>query len=85
MSDAAPTPQSNEQHPADETTETAMKDSSGWDGKLRVDRHAVLTNPEAVEDPDHTDDEAPPVEEIDADEGVLSCSLRKKKKKGGRL
>ncbi|EER29279.1 Leucine Rich Repeat family protein [Coccidioides posadasii C735 delta SOWgp] len=45
-----------------------MKDSKGWDGKLRVERHAVLTNPEALEDPDHSDEDAPPVEEIEADE-----------------
>lgn len=46
-----------------------MKDSSGWDGKLRVDRTAVITNPEALEDPDYSDPDAPPVEEIEADEG----------------
>ena len=45
-----------------------MRDSKGWDGKLRVDR-AVITNPEAVEDPDYSDEGAPPVEQIEADEG----------------
>lgn len=30
---------------------------------------AVITNPEALEDSDYSDPEAPPVEEIDADEG----------------
>ncbi|KMU77619.1 phosphatase 1 regulatory subunit 7 [Coccidioides immitis RMSCC 3703] len=48
-----------------------MKDSKGWDGKLRVERHAVLTNPEALEDPDHSDEDALPVEEIEADEDLL--------------
>lgn len=47
-----------------------MKDSTGWDGKLRVDRRPVITNPEALEDPEYTDEEAPPVEEIEADEGM---------------
>lgn len=53
-----------------------MKDRHGWDGKLRLDdeskdeRRAVLTNPEALEDPDYSDEEAPPVEEIGADEGT---------------
>ncbi|EEP81770.1 protein phosphatases PP1 regulatory subunit sds22 [Uncinocarpus reesii 1704] len=48
-----------------------MKDSKGWDGKLRVERHAVLTNPEALEDPEYSDEDAPPAEEIEADEDLL--------------
>ncbi|PGH14208.1 hypothetical protein AJ79_03181 [Helicocarpus griseus UAMH5409] len=51
---------------------TTMKDKKGWDGKLRVERHAMLTNPEALEDPDYSDEDAPPAEEIDADEDLLS-------------
>lgn len=47
-----------------------MKNKEGWDGKLRVDQRAVITNPEALEDSDYSDPEAPPVEEIDADEGT---------------
>lgn len=51
-----------------------MKSPSGWDGKLRVDegasKHAVLTNPEALEDPDYSDEDGPPVEQIEADEGM---------------
>ena len=50
-----------------------MRDSKGWDGKLRVDR-AVITNPEAVEDPDYSDEDAPPVEQIEADEGMGASS-----------
>lgn len=56
-----------------------MKDRNGWDGKLRVgddsndDRRAVLTNPEALEDPDYSDEDAPPVEAIGADEGIAPC------------
>ncbi|KAJ5121878.1 hypothetical protein N7448_003010 [Penicillium atrosanguineum] len=49
-----------------------MKNKEGWDGKLRVDpKQAVITNPEALEDSDYSDPEAPPVEEIDADEDLL--------------
>ncbi|KAL3496614.1 NIF-domain-containing protein [Aspergillus germanicus] len=50
---------------------TVMKDSKGWDGKLRVEPRATITNPEALEDPDYSDSDAPPVEEINADEGGL--------------
>ena len=53
-------------HPA------SPRDSKGWDGKLRVDKRAVLANPEALSDPDNSDDEGPPAEEIAADEGELS-------------
>ncbi|KAL4785336.1 hypothetical protein BJX76DRAFT_347110 [Aspergillus varians] len=54
---------------------TTMKDSKGWDGKLRVEPKAMITNPEALEDPDYSDSDAPPVEEINADEGVLGQRL----------
>ncbi|KAL3432978.1 hypothetical protein BDV09DRAFT_187012 [Aspergillus tetrazonus] len=50
---------------------TTMKDSKGWDGKLRVESKATITNPEALEDPDYSDSDAPPVEEIEADEDLL--------------
>ena len=43
---------------------------SGWDGKLRVHKQAVLANPEALSDPEYSDEDAPPAEEIDADEGT---------------
>ncbi|KAL6234096.1 hypothetical protein BDW75DRAFT_213210 [Aspergillus navahoensis] len=48
-----------------------MKDSKGWDGKLRVEPKAIITNPEALEDPDYSDSDAPPTEEIEADEDLL--------------
>lgn len=48
------------------------KDSKGWDGKLRVDRKPVLENPEAISDPEYSDDEhVIPGEEISADEGIF--------------
>lgn len=43
---------------------------SGWDGKLRVSKQAVLANPEALSDPEYSDEDAPPPEQIDADEGT---------------
>ncbi|KAF7713798.1 Protein phosphatase 1 regulatory subunit SDS22 [Penicillium ucsense] len=49
-----------------------MKNKEGWDGKLRMEPKAVITNPEALEDSDYSDPEAPPVEEIDADEDLLA-------------
>ncbi|KAL5339104.1 hypothetical protein BJX70DRAFT_388180 [Aspergillus crustosus] len=51
---------------------TQVKDKDkGWDGKLRVEPKAMITNPEALEDPDYSDSDAPPVEEINADEDLL--------------
>lgn len=45
---------------------------SGWDGKLRMpEGHAVLANPEALSDPEYSDPDAPPVEQIEADEDLL--------------
>jgi protein phosphatase 1 regulatory subunit 7 len=52
-----------------------MKDKSGWDGKLRVDRRAVVVNSEAVEDPDYSDADAPPPEEVEADEGTYEAFI----------
>lgn len=62
-----------------------MKDSKGWDGKLRVGDgpKAIITNPEALEDPDYSDEDAPPVEEIEADEGMLSSSRMESHGGGG--
>ena len=49
-----------------------LTDSNGWDGKLRMPpRNAVLANPEALSDPDYSDPDAPPQEEISADEDLL--------------
>lgn len=56
------------------TNETSPKPTpqskSGWDGKLRVQKQATLANPEALSDPEYSDEDAPPVEQIDADEGL---------------
>ena len=50
-----------------------------WDGKLRVEKKAVVTNAEILSDPEYSDEDAPPVEQIEADEGkssytFLNCS-----------
>lgn len=50
--------------------QTALLNEQGWDGKLRLAPRAVITNPEALSDPEFSDEDAPPVELIDADEGI---------------
>lgn len=47
----------------------SLRDSQGWDGKLRLDKKAVVTNAEILSDPEYSDDEAPTVDQIEADEG----------------
>ncbi|KAH0288830.1 L domain-like protein [Aureobasidium namibiae CBS 147.97] len=55
------------------TTNGLHSNKSGWDGKLRLDKNkkAVLANPEALSDPDYSDEDAPPVDQIEADEDLL--------------
>jgi protein phosphatase 1 regulatory subunit 7 len=48
-----------------------ITNSSGWDGKLRMPPKATITNPEALEDSDYSDPDAPPPEQIEADEDLL--------------
>ena len=52
-----------------------LQNSKGWDGKLRVDRRAVVTNAEILSDPEHSDEDAPPVDRISADEGESGFAL----------
>ena len=54
---------------------TKSLDRNGWDGKARVERKAVITNPEALSDPEFSDEDAPPLEQIDADEGGCMLAL----------
>lgn len=51
---------------------TPHSNRTGWDGKLRLnsEKQAVLANPEALEDSDYEDEDAPPVDQIAADEGM---------------
>ena len=51
-------------------TNAPHSNKSGWDGKLRVNKQAVITNSEALSDPEYSDDDAPPPEQIEADEGT---------------
>jgi protein phosphatase 1 regulatory subunit 7 len=67
----------NEEHteaaqPTSSPSPKKLRDNNGWDGKLRLKpKQAVLTNPEALSDPDYSDEDAPPVEQIEADEDLL--------------
>lgn len=51
----------------------SLKDSKGWDGKLRIPKSALMTNPEALSDPEYSDDSnVLHGEEIRADESMRS-------------
>ena len=52
----------------------ALRNSEGWDGKLRVDKQTVLSNPELLTDPDpaSSDENVIPGEQLDQDEGTDS-------------
>jgi protein phosphatase 1 regulatory subunit 7 len=55
----------------DGDTPKTARSISGWDGKLRVEKKLELANPEALSDPEHSDEEnVLPGEMIDADEGL---------------
>ncbi|MCJ1439340.1 hypothetical protein MMC27_008732 [Xylographa pallens] len=47
------------------------RNSTDWDGRLRVEKRAVLANPYPLSDHEYSDQDAPPVEQIDADEDLL--------------
>jgi protein phosphatase 1 regulatory subunit 7 len=54
---------------------SSLHNAKGWDGKLRVEKRAVLVNPEVldghVSDAEESDDEnGPGVDRIEADEGT---------------
>lgn len=76
MEETQELPLSNKSKSIPETGQTppsekiaSLRDSQGWDGKLRLDKKAVVTNAEILSDPEYSDDEAPPVDQIEADEG----------------
>ena len=51
--------------------------SKGWDGKLRVEKQVILSNPEALSDPEYSDsDDVLPGEKIEADEGKVILKSR---------
>lgn len=52
-----------------------LTNGKGWDGKLRVPGRASLANPEALSDPEYSDDDnVVPGQEIEADEGCYYIS-----------
>ena len=63
-------------HPSprhDGDTSPGIRNSKGWDGKLRLPKSAVITNPEALSDPEYSDeDNVVEGEELPPDEG-MSC------------
>ncbi|CAK3881318.1 probable phosphatase PP1 regulatory subunit Sds22 [Lecanosticta acicola] len=71
MPDTDGTPLQNGHTNGTASHSTPPRSKSGWDGKLRVNKHATLANPEALSDPEYSDEDAPPVEQIDADEDLL--------------
>lgn len=54
---------------------SALTDRNGWDGKLRVEKKAEIVNAEVLSDPDYSDEDAPPVEQILADEGWTTTQI----------
>lgn len=57
---------------ADHDTPKTPRSSSGWDGKLRLEKKTELVNPEAISDPEYSDEEnVLPGESIEADEGSV--------------
>jgi protein phosphatase 1 regulatory subunit 7 len=64
----------NEQHPPQRNggeSSPGLRNSKGWDGKLRLPKNATLSNPEALSDDEYSDEEnVVPGEEILADEGA---------------
>lgn len=55
-----------------------LRNSKGWDGKLRVPKSAFVTNPEALSDPEYSDDSnVMDGEEIEADEGKSLLTMER--------
>jgi protein phosphatase 1 regulatory subunit 7 len=54
-----------------ELSPKSARSSSGWDGKLRVEKKLEMLNPEAISDPEYSDEEQVlQGEQIEADEGL---------------
>ncbi|KAL8863353.1 MAG: hypothetical protein Q9178_000033 [Gyalolechia marmorata] len=69
MSDPSKNPTTSDTLPT--TNGSTLTDKNGWDGKLRVGKRAEVINAEILSDPDYSDEDAPPVEQIRADEDLL--------------
>ncbi|KAL8732994.1 MAG: hypothetical protein Q9166_002392 [cf. Caloplaca sp. 2 TL-2023] len=53
------------------TNGSTITNKNGWDGKLRVGKRAGVINAEISSDPEYSDEDAPPAEQIQADEDLL--------------
>ena len=71
-------------------TPKSARSSSGWDGKLRIEKKLELANPEALSDPEYSEEEnVVPGEVIDADapcappfiDSCLNCWQSRRKTK----
>ncbi|KAK3722265.1 protein phosphatase regulatory subunit Sds22 [Vermiconidia calcicola] len=71
MSEQSQPPNGDNEPKGSSSKPSTPHSKSGWDGKLRVNKQAVLANPEALSDPEYSDEDAPPQEQIDADEDLL--------------
>ncbi len=57
----------------DGDTSPGIVNSKGWDGKLRIPKSVLITNPEALSDPDYSDDEnVAEGEELEADDRTFT-------------
>lgn len=56
------------------TNGTTLTDKNGWDGKLRVGKKAEVLDPESPSDPENSDEDAHPGEQIEPDEGRIWSS-----------
>lgn len=55
---APSTPPPGESNTGDDIPHASPRNSKGWDGKLRVDKNpVVLSNPEAISDPEYSDED----------------------------
>ena len=73
---SSPTPNLSTETPpvSNGTNGSTLTDKNGWDGKLRVNRKAEVVNAEILSDPEYSDEDAPPVQQIEADQGYTLCS-----------
>ena len=72
---AATTTDTNETRDEDKE-DHKPRDSNGWDGKLRIDKMSLTDEPrdphaQVVSEPEVSDDEGPPPEQLAADEDLL--------------
>lgn len=56
------------------SSDPALTDKNGWDGKLRVDKKAQIVNAELSAD---DSDEEVPVQQIQADEGSSNDAINR--------